>query len=117
MANGRERDIIRSEGEGFGLQQMDPEHFLSIFLGRVKRKFTEDSNTKHIEDVLPEVIDMLTDLEKNVFLSLKDMGIELEKDLSTHFKSFLGDEDWDKFETLERDRILDHDIHNDQGVG
>lgn len=129
MATTNERhDAIRNEGEGFIKQEMDSDQILFLFLGRVYRKFKEGLTLKHIEDAIPKVLDVMTKDEVELFKNVSQEhlssegfclhdGIEVNKDLQSHLKWFMGSAKWEKFETLERDRILEFDKHNDEGVG
>lgn len=112
MDEREKHDIQRSEEEGFRLQEMDSQHFLYLFLGRVQRMFQEEVNAKHIEDVVTKVVGEMSKAEKERFEREK-----IGEDLNSNLKQFLGEEDWQKLETLERNRILEHDRHESEGVG
>lgn len=113
MVDEREKhDIQRSEGEGFGSQEMDTEHFLSLFLGRVQRMFQREVNIKHIEDVVTKVVGEMSKAEKERFEREK-----IGEDLNSNLKQFLSEEEWEKLEMLERNRILEYDRHESEGVG
>lgn len=112
-------DIIRSEGEGFGLREMDPKHFLFLFWGRVQRKFEGELNTKHIEDIIPRVVEEMTEEERKLFdRNVKDqLGTNTGESVKSLLRDFLGEGEWEKLETLERDRIMEFDRHESEGVG
>lgn len=123
-----ERDMIRSEGEGFGLQELDSEHSLFVFLGRIQRKFKEDRTLMHLEDALTKVIEDIPKEERAKFETISKehfgseeecyhSGVEIKKNLSAHLKWFLGKAEWAKLEKLEERRIMEDEKHTGQGVG
>ncbi|QQG41838.1 MAG: hypothetical protein HYV90_00800 [Candidatus Woesebacteria bacterium] len=109
-------DISRSEGEGFGLQEMDAGHFLHLLLGRVERMFLGSANLEHLEDAVGRVVADMTKEERLRFDSIFRTE-NLNLTLDTHLKHFLGDEKWEELETLERNRILEYDQYRSEGTG
>jgi len=121
-------DIERSENEGFGLQEMESEHFLYLFLGRVQREFVKNPHLRYLEDAVPEVVGSMTKEECVQFIEVSKShfnpkekcdhhGLELEGNLSSHLKWFLNKKEWKKLEKLEHRRIMEHERHAGQGIG
>lgn len=110
------------------MQEIDSEHFLFLFLGRVQRKFQDDRSLIHLEDATTKVMAGMDKEDKDRFETLSKehfgseekcyhSGVEIKKNLAEHLKWFLGKENWEKLEKLETGRIMGFEKHEGQGVG
>ena len=103
-----ERDVNRSEWEG--LPSLDLTEREKQILTKIREDFLDNHALFHLEDAAAGVIEGLNDSEKNKYQGIKD-------NLSTYFEFLLGPEGWDELRTSERDRIMEYDRHESEGVG
>lgn len=109
-----EHDSQRADWEGMGAG-IRGEESLQAFLIRVRQEFETLHNLKNLEEAALSVVGKMNDAQKE---SLSPFFDEKNKDsFESMFKHLFTDDEWEHLETLERDRIMEFDRHESEGVG
>lgn len=111
---GEDRDLERADWEGMGAGQNGDES-LQVFLIRVRQEFETLHNLKNLDDAVLSVVGKMDRAQKESLSAFFDEKKKI--DFESVFKRFFTDEEWEHLEILERDRIMDFDRHESEGVG
>lgn len=105
-----ERDIHRSENEGMPPMDIQQLWVVYGFLSIIRQEFVNNHSFRHFEDAAKDLVERMDEEGKKKYHGLQE-------NLPFLIDSFLGPAGSEKWKELERDRIMEFEEYDSEGVG